>query len=42
VDALLPALTDALRPGDVALLMSNGSFDGLPERLLAALDGTPA
>jgi hypothetical protein len=24
----------------VALLMSNGSFDGLPERLLAALDGT--
>jgi UDP-N-acetylmuramate: L-alanyl-gamma-D-glutamyl-meso-diaminopimelate ligase len=37
VDALLPALTDALRPGDVALLMSNGSFDGLHERLLSAL-----
>lgn len=37
VDALLPALTDTLRPGDVALLMSNGSFGGLPERLPAAL-----
>jgi UDP-N-acetylmuramate: L-alanyl-gamma-D-glutamyl-meso-diaminopimelate ligase len=37
VDALLPALTDTLHPGDVALLMSNGSFDGLHERLLAAL-----
>ncbi|MFB6247383.1 MAG: UDP-N-acetylmuramate--L-alanine ligase [Salinibacter sp.] len=37
VDAMLPALTDALRPGDVALLMSNGSFDGLHDRLLAAL-----
>jgi UDP-N-acetylmuramate: L-alanyl-gamma-D-glutamyl-meso-diaminopimelate ligase len=38
VDALLPTLTDALHPGDVALLMSNGSFDGLPERLLTALE----
>ena len=38
VDAMLPALTDTLRPGDVALLMSNGSFDGLHERLLSALD----
>jgi UDP-N-acetylmuramate: L-alanyl-gamma-D-glutamyl-meso-diaminopimelate ligase len=37
VDALLPVLSDALRPGDVALLMSNGSFDGLHERLLEAL-----
>jgi UDP-N-acetylmuramate: L-alanyl-gamma-D-glutamyl-meso-diaminopimelate ligase len=37
VDALLPALTDALRPGDVALLMSNGSFDELPTRLPDAL-----
>jgi len=37
VDAMLPALTDTLRPGDVALLMSNGSFDGLHERLLNAL-----
>lgn len=37
VNALLPALTDELRPGDVALLMSNGSFDGLHDRLLSAL-----
>ncbi len=44
-DALLPALLDALRPGDpgsspgqaLALVMSNGSFDGLVEKLLAAL-----
>jgi UDP-N-acetylmuramate: L-alanyl-gamma-D-glutamyl-meso-diaminopimelate ligase len=34
---LLPALVDTLQPGDVALLMSNGSFDGLPDRLLTAL-----
>jgi UDP-N-acetylmuramate: L-alanyl-gamma-D-glutamyl-meso-diaminopimelate ligase len=38
VDGMLPALLDTLRPGDVALLMSNGSFDGLHDRLLAALD----
>ena len=38
VDALLPALVDTLRPGDVALLMSNGSFDGLPERLVDELE----
>jgi UDP-N-acetylmuramate: L-alanyl-gamma-D-glutamyl-meso-diaminopimelate ligase len=37
VDAVLPALTDVLGPGDVALLMSNGSFGGLPERLPDAL-----
>ena len=38
VEEMLPALTDVLRPGDVALLMSNGSFDGLHERLLSALE----
>ena len=36
-DALLPELVDALRPGDLALVMSNGSFDGLPRRLADAL-----
>lgn len=36
-DALLPVLLDALEAGDVALVMSNGSFGGLHERLLAAL-----
>jgi len=37
-DALLPDLVDALQPGDLALVMSNGSFDGLPARLAEALD----
>ena len=37
VDALLPPLVDTLRPGDLALLMSNGNFGGLPERLPDAL-----
>ncbi len=36
-DALLPALVDAVRPGDVVLVMSNGSFGGLHGRLLDAL-----
>lgn len=36
-DALLPPLLDTLRPGDVALVMSNGSFDGLHQKLLNAL-----
>ncbi len=38
VEVLLPTLVDHLRPGDVALLMSNGSFDGLPDRLLSDLE----
>lgn len=38
VDALFTPLVDLLEPGDLALLMSNGSFDGLHERLLSALD----
>lgn len=42
VDEMLPPLVDTLRPGDVALLMSNGSFDSLHERLLTALSDTPA
>ena len=33
---LLPLLLEALRPGDLALLMSNGGFGGLHEKLLAA------
>jgi len=37
-DALLPHLLDTLQPGDVALVMSNGSFGGLHQKLLAALD----
>lgn len=38
VGSMLPSLVETLRPGDVAVLMSNGSFDGLPERLLTALE----
>lgn len=38
VDALLSALTGELHPGDVALIMSNGGFGGLPERLLDAIE----
>ena len=36
-DRLLEALTNEVRPGDVVLIMSNGGFDRLHERLLAAL-----
>jgi len=35
---LLDELLAVGREGDVVLFMSNGSFDGLPSRLLAALD----
>ncbi len=37
-DALLPDLLAALQPGDLALVMSNGSFDGLVAKLAAALE----
>jgi UDP-N-acetylmuramate: L-alanyl-gamma-D-glutamyl-meso-diaminopimelate ligase len=37
VEALLEEVTGAARAGDVVLLMSNGSFGGLPGRLVAAL-----
>jgi UDP-N-acetylmuramate: L-alanyl-gamma-D-glutamyl-meso-diaminopimelate ligase len=36
-DALLPRLIETLREGDVALVMSNGSFDNLHERMLREL-----
>ena len=36
-DALLPHLLETLRPNDVALVMSNGSFDGLHDKLMGAL-----
>ncbi len=35
--ALLPHLLEQARPGDVVLIMSNGGFDGIHEKLLAAL-----
>jgi UDP-N-acetylmuramate: L-alanyl-gamma-D-glutamyl-meso-diaminopimelate ligase len=36
-DSLLDALSAALQPGDLCLIMSNGAFDNLPARLLRAL-----
>jgi UDP-N-acetylmuramate: L-alanyl-gamma-D-glutamyl-meso-diaminopimelate ligase len=36
---LLNEILHRSRPGDVMLFMSNGSFDNLPGRTLAGLDG---
>ncbi len=36
-DALLADLLKKLRPGDLCLIMSNGGFDNLHDRLLEAL-----
>jgi UDP-N-acetylmuramate: L-alanyl-gamma-D-glutamyl-meso-diaminopimelate ligase len=41
-DAILDRLTTALRSGDVVVVMSNGGFDGLPRRLVEALERRPA
>jgi UDP-N-acetylmuramate: L-alanyl-gamma-D-glutamyl-meso-diaminopimelate ligase len=38
---LLEEILRRSRAGDVVLFMSNGSFDNLPGRLLAKLDGIP-
>lgn len=40
-DALLAGLLEELRPGDLCLIMSNGGFDNLHERLLTALQDRP-
>jgi len=37
VEELVEALRDAARPGDHILIMSNGAFGGIHERLLQAL-----
>lgn len=36
-ESLLPHILDEVKPGDIALIMSNGGFGGLHDRLLAAL-----
>jgi UDP-N-acetylmuramate: L-alanyl-gamma-D-glutamyl-meso-diaminopimelate ligase len=36
-DAILERITNDARPGDVVVCMSNGPFDGLPQRLVSAL-----
>jgi len=38
IDELLARAVEATEPGDVLVTMSSGSFDGLPRRLLAALE----
>lgn len=38
VNPMVDFVLDRCRAGDVLLAMSNGSFDGLPQRLLAALE----
>ncbi len=40
-DTLLAAVLAEVQPGDVVLVMSNGGFDGLVGRLVAALQGSP-
>jgi UDP-N-acetylmuramate: L-alanyl-gamma-D-glutamyl-meso-diaminopimelate ligase len=42
LEALIAGLGDELRSGDHALLMSNGGFGGLHERLLKSLAARPA
>ncbi|MDX9699066.1 MAG: UDP-N-acetylmuramate:L-alanyl-gamma-D-glutamyl-meso-diaminopimelate ligase [Rhodocyclaceae bacterium] len=41
IDALVSSVVAVARPGDHVLVMSNGGFEGVHERLLAALAGTP-
>jgi UDP-N-acetylmuramate: L-alanyl-gamma-D-glutamyl-meso-diaminopimelate ligase len=39
VDAIIEALVADARPGDTIVLLSNGAFGGIHERLVAALEG---
>ena len=41
VPDIVNALTETLAPGDVVLVMSNGGFGGLHEKLLSALEAAP-
>lgn len=38
VDEIVRVIADEARPGDAVLLMSNGGFDGIHDKLLAALE----
>ena len=40
-EQLIAAVVAALQPGDQVIVMSNGSFAGMPRRLLAALQQAP-
>jgi UDP-N-acetylmuramate: L-alanyl-gamma-D-glutamyl-meso-diaminopimelate ligase len=39
VDAIVETVANEAGPGDVVVIMSNGGFDGIHDRLLAALNG---
>jgi UDP-N-acetylmuramate: L-alanyl-gamma-D-glutamyl-meso-diaminopimelate ligase len=39
VEEILAALTNGIRPSDVICILSSGPFDGLPQRLISALQG---
>ena len=39
VDEIVASAAPQLKPGDVVMIMSNGGFDGIHEKLLAALEG---
>ena len=41
VEAIVERVAGGARPGDVVLVMSNGGFEGIHERLLAALGAEP-
>ncbi len=42
IEPLLEGILAQVRPGDTLVIMSNGGFDGLHRRLIAALQGTTA
>ena len=42
LDEIVEIIVNRHRPGDVAVLMSNGGFGGIHKRLLAALAGPSA
>jgi UDP-N-acetylmuramate: L-alanyl-gamma-D-glutamyl-meso-diaminopimelate ligase len=42
VDEIVQTLKNELRSGDVVVIMSNGAFGGIHEKLLAALSAKPA
>ena len=37
-ELLLPLILEEMRPGDVALIMSNGGFGGIHDKLLRSLE----
>ena len=42
IEPLVKAIAQAARPGDHVLVMSNGGFGGIHQKLLDALSGEPA